>query len=154
MKSMSVYKYVENLLFVPHGFLEKGPQILIEPITKLDVNSPKEELGKALLFSLDCSKMIISKEEETPTYKQGIPVFKRFLKMSKANSNKNLVQNGQLISVKLNDDIIKLERLEANVKFKGFGTSKTPRKIEMGLTGLSDMEIGKALQLLFNISAE
>lgn len=145
MKRASIYKYMDNLVFVPNGFLENGPIVSIEPITHLSVFSSDEALGHTLVNTLNFSKKMASSLMESNL------LFKQLLRISKAKSNKNLVQNGQLIAAQLKEDIIQLELFESYIRYKSFGARKERLIINLDLKEASEIDMGKELKKLFNL---
>jgi hypothetical protein len=126
MKSISLYYFNDKIFMMTNSVLKNGPKILSGPPLILELN--RTEIENGILETLKQCGYLSEEPEEK--------YFNLFLKLSKARTNKNLVEKGKLVGISENEDFLYLKRMTSNFKYKSF---ESDEKIEFKKTDLSKM---------------
>ncbi len=110
MKSISIYYYKDKIFILPKSVLKNGPKIITAPIFNTIIDRNEITLGITSSFQY-CGYL---NEEPSENY------FNTFLKLSKAKTNKNLVENGKLVSISEDGEHYFLTYMASNLKYKSF----------------------------------
>ncbi|MFZ1751983.1 MAG: hypothetical protein WAU01_17440 [Saprospiraceae bacterium] len=126
MKTISLYYYNGKIFIIPNSVLNNGPKVLSGPPLVLELI--EGEIKNGILQTLNHCGYLNEEPEEN--------YFNHFLKLSKAKTNKNLVEKGKLIGISEKDNIFYLTRMSSNLKYKSF---ESDEKIEFKKTDISEM---------------
>ena len=94
MKTISLYYFNGKIFMMPNSVVKNGPKVLSGLPLELDLIETEIENGILQTFD-QCGNLSVEPDEN---------YFNLFLKLSKARTNKNLVEKGKLIGISEKDN--------------------------------------------------